>query len=189
MPLRINDDSPAQNAAHWFGTLAVAPNGRVDACWYDTRHSADNSSSELYYSWSEDGGLTWAPNRPLSPPFNHSLGYPQQNKLGDYLGMISLNEGACIAYAATFNGEQDIFFVRAELPIRASIAQLGNAVRITWNSTIGVDYCVQSKTDLSLPWTSGINVACVTATGGTTSVDDFLATGSGPRFYRVVRVP
>ena len=79
-PLRINDDSATQNAYHWFGTLSVAPNGRVDACWNDTRHSANNSLSELYYSWSEDAGLTWAPNRPLSPSFNHSLGYPQQNK-------------------------------------------------------------------------------------------------------------
>jgi hypothetical protein len=33
------------------------------------------------------------------------LGYPQQETIGDYVGMVSLNEGACIAYAATFNGE------------------------------------------------------------------------------------
>ncbi len=124
-PLRINDDSPTQNAAHWFGTLSVAPNGRVDACWNDTRNSPDNTLSELYYSWSDDGGLTWAANRPLSPPFNQSLGYPQQEKIGDYIGMVSLNEGACIAYAATFNGEEDIYFVRAELPIHASVAQVG----------------------------------------------------------------
>src|SRR5207302_9270404 len=57
-PIRINDDSPTQNACHWFGTLSVAPNGRVDACWNDTRHSPDASTSELYYSWSDDGGLT-----------------------------------------------------------------------------------------------------------------------------------
>ena len=76
----------------------------------------------LYYSWSDDGGLTWAANRPLSPPFNQSLGYPQQEKIGDYIGMVSLNEGACIAYTATFNGEEDIYFVRAELPIHASVA-------------------------------------------------------------------
>ena len=188
-PLRINDDSATQNAAHWFGTLSVAPNGRIDACWNDTRHSPDHSHSELYYSWSDDGGLTWAANRPLSPPFNHSLGYPQQNKMGDYLGMVSLNEGACIAYAATFNGEEDIYFVRAELPIQASVAQVGSVARITWNSTLGVNYCVQAAGDLSTPFGSATNIACLTATNSTSSVDDPLASGSGQRYYRVVREP
>jgi hypothetical protein len=189
LPLRINDDSPTQHAAHWFGTLSVAPNGRIDACWNDTRHSSDNSHSELYYSWSDDGGLTWAANRPLSPPFDQSLGYPQQNKMVDYIGMVSLNEGACIAYTATFNGEEDIYFVRAELPIQASVAQVGNAARITWNATLGVNYCVQAIPDLSTPWASGTNVACLTATNGTASVDDSLPGGNGQRYYRVVREP
>jgi hypothetical protein len=188
-PLRINDDSPTQHAAHWFGTLSVAPNGRIDACWNDTRHSPDHSLSELYYSWSTDGGLTWAPNRPLSPPFDHSLGYPQQNKMGDYIGMISLNEGACIAYAATFNGEEDIYFVRAELPIGALVERRQDAIVISWNSVPGINYCVQAKADLTLPWSSATNVACLTATNSTTTVTDSLMNGAGPRFYRVVRGP
>ncbi len=189
LPRRINDDSPSQHAAHWFGTLSVAPNGRVDACWNDTRHSADHSHSELYYSWSEDGGLTWAANRPLSPLFDQSVGYPKQNKIGDYMGMVSLNEGACIAYTGTFNGEEDIYFVRAELPIKATIARVGDATRITWNSTLGVNYCVQAKGDLSQPWESGTNIACLTATGSITSVDDPLTGSTGPRYYRIVRKP
>jgi hypothetical protein len=188
-PLRINDDSATQNAYHWFGTLSVAPNGRLDACWNDTRHSTNNSLSELYYSWSSDGGFTWAPNRPLSPPFNQSLGYPQQNKMGDYIAMVSLNEGACIAYTATFNGEEDIYFVRAELPIIASAARISNAVRISWNAVPGISYCVQVKSDLSAPWSSAANVACVVASGNTASADDPLAGGGAARFYRIVRQP
>jgi hypothetical protein len=188
-PLRINDDSATQNAAHWFGTLSVAPNGRVDACWYDTRHSPDNSLSELYYSWSNDGGLTWAPNRPLSPQFNQSLGYPQQEKIGDYIGMISLNQGACIAYTATFNSEEDVYFVRAELPIVAGITLVGSAARISWNSVPGVSYCVQAKGDLATPWSAGTTVGCLTATSVPASVDDPLTGSSGPRYYRVVRNP
>ena len=189
VPLRINDDSPTQNAAHWFGTLSVAPNGRIDTCWNDTRHSPDHSFSELYYSWSDDGGLTWAANRPLSPPFNHSLGYPQQDKMGDYIGMVSLNEGACIAYTATFNGEQDVYFVRAELPIHASVAQVGNVARITWNSTLGVNYCVQALADLTTPWASATNVACLTAANSSSSVDDPLPASNVQKYYRVVREP
>jgi BNR/Asp-box repeat len=186
-PLRINDDSPNQNACHWFGTLSVAPNGRIDACWNDTRHSADNSTSELYYSWSEDGGLAWAPNRPLSPPFNQSLGYPQQEKIGDYMGMISLDEGACIAYAATFNGEEDVYFVRAELPIVAQVTLSGGAVVISWNGVPGVSYCVQALADLSLPWSSATDVGCLVATNITPMLDDPRSGNTEQRFYRVVR--
>lgn len=187
--VRVNDDSPVQNAYHWFGTLSVAPNGRVDACWNDTRHSTNNSLSELYYSWSDDGGITWAPNRPISPPFDQSLGYPQQNKMGDYIAMVSLKEGACIAYSATFNGEEDIYFVRPELPIVASAARVSNVIRISWNAVPGISYCVQAKSNLSVPWSSATNIACITATGNIASVDDPLASSTSPRFYRVVRQP
>lgn len=188
-PQRLNDDPANQNAYHWFGTLSVAPNGRIDVCWNDTRHSANNSSSELYYTWSDDGGLTWPANRPISPPFNHSLGYPVQQKMGDYIGMVSLNEGACIVYTATFNGEEDIYFVRAELPITAAITRAGNALRISWNAVPGGSYCVQVKESLSVPWSAVTNVACVVATSSVAAVDDS-STSDGPqRFYRVVRQP
>jgi hypothetical protein len=188
-PMRLNDDPLPQNACHWFGTLSVAPNGRVDACWNDTRHSANNSTSELHYTWSEDGGLTWAPNRPLSPPFNQSLGYPQQNKIGDYIAMTSLNEGACIAYAATFNGEEDIYFVRAELPIIAAATWVDGVVRISWNAAPGVNYCVQATPDLNLGWSAAANVGCLVATNTTALVED-PADGNGThRFYRVVGNP
>jgi hypothetical protein len=188
-PQRLNDDPATQHACHWFGTLSVAPDGRIDACWNDTRHSANKSLSELYYSWSDDGGRTWAPNRPLSPQFNQSLGYPQQDKMGDYIAMVSLNEGACIAYAATFNGEEDIYFVRAELPILARVTWLAGVARISWNAVPGVSYCVQAIPDLSVPWSAATYVACLMATNSTPSVDDPLAGSAERRFYRIVRQP
>jgi hypothetical protein len=188
-PLRINDDSSTQNAYHWFGTLSVAPNGRVDVCWNDTRHSTNNSQSELYYSWSDDGGISWEPNRSISPPFNHSLGYPEQNKIGDYIAMVSLNEGACIAYTATFNGEQDIYFVRAELPIIASVAPASNAAHISWNTVPGISYWVQAKPNLTVPWSAATNVANIVASGKTASVDVPLTGNGSTQIYRVARQP
>ncbi len=186
-PVRINDDPATQNAAHWFGTLAVAPNGRVDACWNDTRNSPDNSTSQLYYSWSEDGGLTWAANRPLSPPFNQSLGYPQQNKLGDYIAMVSLDSGACIAYTATFNGEQDIYFVRAELPIATQVQLTDGTLRLSWNGVPGVQYCVESVPDLTLGWNAAGSVGCLVATNTSPFVDVPITAAAMHGFYRVVR--
>ena len=100
--------------------------------------------------------------------------------------MSSLNEGACIAYAATFNSEEDIYFVRPELPIIARVALVGGVARITWNAVPGGSYCVEAKSDLT---SAGTNVACVISTGNTAAVDDPLAGSGGRRYYRVVRQP
>src|SRR5207248_7075708 len=84
-PQRINDDPVNPSKWHWFGTVSVAPNGRLDAVWYDTRNAANNTDSQLFYSYSTDGGVTWAPNVAVSNPFNPFEGYPNQSKIGDYI--------------------------------------------------------------------------------------------------------
>jgi hypothetical protein len=115
-PRRVNDDASNQSKWHWFGTLSVAPNGRIDAVWLDTRASANNTDSQLFYSYSRDGGNTWSPNVAVTEPFNPYLGYPNQNKLGDYLTIVSDNTSGNVAYSATFNFEEDIYYVRVAPP-------------------------------------------------------------------------
>ncbi len=111
-PVRINDDPPEVYSWQWFGTMSVAPNGRIDVIWNDTRNDRFGYDSELYYSSSIDAGMTWSPNVALSPPFDPHVGWPQQAKLGDYYDMDSDDFGVSIAYAATFNGEQDVYYLR-----------------------------------------------------------------------------
>jgi len=125
-PDRINDDPINHAKWHWFGTLSVAPSGRIDAVWYDMRNSPNNVTSQLFYSYSTDGGDNWSPNVAVSNPFNPFIGYPNQQKIGDYITVVSDNAGANVAYAATFNGEEDIYYVR--IPPLPAVAQinLGN---------------------------------------------------------------
>ena len=111
-PHRINDDPVNHNKWHWFGTLSVAPNGRIDSVWLDTRNAANNTDSQLFYSYSTDGGNTWSPNVAVSNSFNPFLGYPNQNKMGDYITIVSDNTGGNVAYAATFNREEDVYYLR-----------------------------------------------------------------------------
>ena len=115
-PRRINDDPVNHAKWHWFGTLSVAPNGRIDVVWYDTRHAADNTTSQLFYSYSIDGGNTWSANIAVSNSFSPFVGYPNQDKIGDYITVVSDNASANVAYAATFNGEEDIYYVRIPPP-------------------------------------------------------------------------
>lgn len=110
-PIRINDDA-GTNAWQWFGTMSVAPNGRIDVIWNDSRDDPLGFDSQVFYSWSTDGGETWSDNVAVSPVFDPHLGWPNQNKIGDYYHMISDNDGANLAYAATFNSEQDVYFLR-----------------------------------------------------------------------------
>jgi len=107
----VNDD-PASGAYHWFGTMSVAPNGRIDVIWNDTRNDPGNFMTQVYYSFSINGGRNWAANVPLTPAWNPGVGYPNQNKIGDYYHMVSDNGGARLAYAATFNGEEDVYYLR-----------------------------------------------------------------------------
>ena len=136
-PKKINDDPANPSKWHWFGTFSVAPNGRLDAVWYDSRNAANNTDSQLFYSWSTDAGVTWAPNVAVSNSFNPSEGYPNQSKIGDYITIVSDNTGADVAYSATFNfnasrnqHEEDVYYVRVT-PSSSGINLTSAASRLT----------------------------------------------------------
>src|SRR2546426_2760038 len=136
-PRRINDDPVNPSKWHWFGTLSVAPNGRIDSVWYDTRNAANNTDSQLFYSYSTDGGVTWSTNVAVSNSFNPLEGWPNQSKIGDYITIVSDNTGGDVAYAATFNfnpsrgqHEQDVYYVRVA-PATSGPTLLAAASRLT----------------------------------------------------------
>ncbi len=157
VPLRINDDPINHNKWHWFGTLSVAANGRIDSVWLDTRNAANNTDSQLFYSFSTDGGGTWSPNVAVSNSFNPFLGYPNQNKIGDYMTIVSDNTGGNVAYPATFNLEEDIYYVRV-VPGGGGANLVSAASRLT-HGTAGAF-------DINMPLT------------GTSGVEDRNAAGS-----------
>lgn len=110
-PVRVNDTSAA-GSWQWFGTLGIAPNGRLDAVWCDTAPGGQVNLSEIRYSFSTDAGVTWQPSAAITQTFDSHLGWPNQNKIGDYYQIVSDDIGASVAYTATFNDEQDVYFVR-----------------------------------------------------------------------------
>ena len=121
-PVRLNDDIPSPSSFQYFPMLSVAPNSRIDAVWYDTRNGTGTAPyrySQLYYAYSWDGGVSWSPNKAVTPLFNTHIPYNTTNgnelpadKLGDYTHMLSDANGAHIAYTGTFNGEQDVYYLK-----------------------------------------------------------------------------
>jgi hypothetical protein len=111
-PVRVND---VADGWQWFGTMSVAPNGRIDVVWNDTRDDADPDepdTSALYYAYSLDAGETWTESIQVGPSWDHHEGWPQQQKIGDYYQSISDDVGVNVAYAATYNDEQDVYYLR-----------------------------------------------------------------------------
>ena len=162
-PRRINDDPVNPNNWHWFGTLAVAPNGRIDSVWYDTRNAANNTDSQLFYSWSTDGGVTWAANVAISDAFNPFEGYPNQSKIGDYVTIVSDDTGGNVAYSATFNfnagrgqHEEDVYYVRVA-PSTSALNLTSAASRLTHGTAGTFDV------NMPLAGTSGVECRGATA--------------------------
>lgn len=133
VPVRVNDDQGA-SAYQWFGTMSVAPDGRIDAVWLDTRDNPGSVWSALYYSWSMDGGGSWSENVKLSESFNPHMGWPSQDKMGDYFDMYSDETGAHLAWAGTFNGEQDVYYAHITDAITGEeYAQAANSPKLCQN--------------------------------------------------------
>lgn len=111
-PVRINIDN-GTNSFQWFGTMSVAPNGRIDVIYLDTSAAAAGTvDSRLIYTWSDDQGDTWNDYEIISEQFDPTIGYPSQNKMGDYFDMKSDNDFAHLAWCNTLNGGQDVYYTR-----------------------------------------------------------------------------
>jgi hypothetical protein len=120
-PHRINDDDPAGRRIQGSPNLAIAPNGRIDAIWYDFRNDPGLFANDLYYSFSLDNGRTWSKNeRVTDQPIRRKIGvwsngYDQRQPPG----VASSDELAVFAWDDTRHGDevtqtQDVFSAAAQ---------------------------------------------------------------------------
>ena len=62
-PRRITDDDKSKLAPKALPEIMAAPNGRLDAVWWDTRDEPGiQRSQDVYYAYSNDDGETWSRN-------------------------------------------------------------------------------------------------------------------------------
>jgi hypothetical protein len=72
-PVRVNDDPQRNGIRQLAPDISVAPSGRVDVVWFDTRTNMPSpviprpaGTGDIYYASSSDGGMTFSGNRRIS---------------------------------------------------------------------------------------------------------------------------
>lgn len=102
-PLAIDDDPAEMHATGFYPQLNVAPNGRIDVAWQDDREVSDFHFN-VRYTYSTDGGVTWAPNILVSDkPVNFNYGVSFNSDIRQPNGVASANSYAIIGWADTRN--------------------------------------------------------------------------------------
>lgn len=98
-PLVIDDSDLSQRFTSFYPELNIAPNGRVDVVWEDNRDQ-HNDRFQVYYTYSTDGGATWARNvRVSDQPVNFDLGISYNGDVRQTPGVASANQYAFVGWA------------------------------------------------------------------------------------------
>lgn len=119
---RITDDPPGGFFNKYTPQIATAPNGRLDAAWYDFRNDNGALLSDVYYTNSTDGGLNWAPNMRVSDAQSnrHYGNFAHYSDVRGPLGIGATNYGAFVAWDDSRNANaltesQDVYFGAVQL--------------------------------------------------------------------------
>ncbi len=132
-PRELTDDDPAGKFNQYWPGISVAPNGRLDVAWHDFRDdpyyvpqgtgpmglgSTSQQFSNIYYTYSDDGGETWSANiRVTDRSIYRKVGvtFNNQDIVGP-VGLASTDESALVTWSdsrgsAPFDAE-DAYFTR-----------------------------------------------------------------------------
>lgn len=116
---RLNDDADDKGTAQFFAAISVNPHGVVDVIWYDQRRDPDHHKFDLYYTYSLDGGETWAPNARVTEVNSAPEPSKHQNGMvfiGDYIDLDSSDDYAHPVWVDTRNGVADVYTAWIERP-------------------------------------------------------------------------
>ena len=107
-PTRVNDTKERDGTWQYLPKLSVAPNGRLDALYYDRRNDRRNVMNQVSLQSSIDNGQTFTPAEPLaSRSFDSRIGFGAKEglpDLGSRLGLISDDRWALGLWTDTRSG-------------------------------------------------------------------------------------
>ncbi len=150
-PRVINDDNPADMHGQFIPMISVAPNGRLDVAWWDTRSDPGIRGNDVYYAYSNDNGATWSKNvRITDRTIDRKLGVWGNNfDMNSPPGLASTNAFAVFGWDDTRNsdplspanagfggGVQDIYVSALQFEVVGG--GTSNAVRIALAAVVGL---------------------------------------------------
>jgi hypothetical protein len=94
-PKVINDDDPSKLYSSIMPNITVAPNGRLDAVWFDTRDDPGVTANDVYHAYSTDNGSTWSTNKRAT---DRSI----DRRFGPFAGNFDLNGPPALATADAY---------------------------------------------------------------------------------------
>lgn len=124
-PRKVNDAEPLRSWSfcQFCPGVSVAPDGRVDVAFYDWRNDSSgtkdgNVMQDVYFSYSTDGGETWAANQRVTDrSIDRRIGVWRDYGLRSNIGIASTRAAALVTWDDSRNGNttdntQDAYFTR-----------------------------------------------------------------------------
>lgn len=107
-PTKVNDTAKGDRTWQYLPKLAVAPDGRLDAVYFDRRGDRNNVMTDVSFQYSFDEGDTFASRIRLTDrPFDSRVGFGSERglpDLGSRLGLVSTDERALAVWTDTRAG-------------------------------------------------------------------------------------
>lgn len=127
---RLNDDPVGNGSSQYLPRVSLAPNGRIDAIFYDRRQDTANANADVSYTFSLDGGQQFSTNAALTTEgriytqIGQQYAIPSAQGMFDFGSRIAIHsdaDGALAAWTDTHNAApptqaQDVFATRVTLP-------------------------------------------------------------------------
>jgi hypothetical protein len=120
-PTSIADDPATNMNGKFIPILSVAPNGRLDAAWWDTRDDPGIRANDVYYAYSEDDGVTWSKNiRVTDQPIDRRYGvYGNNFDQNAPPSLSSTNQFAVLAWDDTRHSTGEDGQIELQSPVGA----------------------------------------------------------------------
>jgi len=110
--IRVNDDmTPNDQILPW---MSIKQNNIIDIVWYDRRNDLQDAIFDVFYTYSTDGGMSFAPNtrvnqNPFYAPFIVKTG---DVWFGEYLGLATdYNDAFIVHITSNYDALGDLIFV------------------------------------------------------------------------------
>lgn len=122
-PFVINDDVKGKVNDQYYPSITVNPKGVICVAWYDRRNDPSNLNTDIYMSFSFDGGMSFIKNFAVtqSPTDFSTIGLLNSGfGIGDYNEIVSTENYAIPFWGDARNNDGDLNLYAAFVPISST---------------------------------------------------------------------